>query len=165
MLHFLDSLNRDEADKMTPDTSCVNEQEWQALLNQFISHVDGEKLLELETGIAGDPVTYCRRELNKPVCELTELEKLFSCVTIPEFPVETESYVRHLGEDVFQSGRPRLLARFCWPHDICPSQPFTCTQQNIDGIKSKSGQIRDITCFNRTGTSGAGHDAQAGLSP
>ncbi|CEE95047.1 Pyridoxal-dependent decarboxylase [Xenorhabdus nematophila str. Anatoliense] len=106
MLHFLDSLNRDEADKMTPDTSCVNEQEWQALLNQFISHVDGEKLLELETGIAGDPVTYCRRELNKPVCELTELEKLFSCVTIPEFPVETESYVRHLGEDVFNQVVP-----------------------------------------------------------
>ncbi|WP_237388278.1 pyridoxal-dependent aspartate 1-decarboxylase PanP [Xenorhabdus sp. Sc-CR9] len=100
MLHFLDSLNLDEADKMALDTSCLNEQEWQALLNQFISHADGTELFELETDIAGDPVTYCHRELNKPICELAELEKMFSSVSIPEFPVETAAYARHLSDDI-----------------------------------------------------------------
>ncbi|CDL81871.1 pyridoxal-dependent aspartate 1-decarboxylase PanP [Xenorhabdus szentirmaii] len=106
MLHFLDSLDRNEADKTTPDTSCMEQQEWQALIDQFISHVDEEQLLELETNIAGDPVTFCHRELNKPICELTELEKMFSSVDIPESPVEAKAYIRHLETDVFNQVVP-----------------------------------------------------------
>ncbi|MDX7998160.1 putative pyridoxal-dependent aspartate 1-decarboxylase [Xenorhabdus sp. Reich] len=100
MQHLLDSLNRDEADKMALDALYPDKQEWQALLNQFISHVDEKELLELETTLAGDTVTYCHSELNKPVCELTELEKTFSSVNIPEFPVKTGTYVQYLREDI-----------------------------------------------------------------
>ncbi|MDC9595217.1 hypothetical protein, partial [Xenorhabdus sp. IM139775] len=53
----------DEADKMELHTSCLDEQAWQALLDQFTSCAGEEGLPELETHIAGDPVTYCRREL------------------------------------------------------------------------------------------------------
>ncbi|WP_340615639.1 pyridoxal-dependent aspartate 1-decarboxylase PanP [Xenorhabdus entomophaga] len=101
MLYLLDSLNHDEADKRAPHTSCPDGQEWQALLDQFIPHAGEEGLLELETNIAGDPVTYCQRELNKPIQELTELEKQFTSVIIPELPVDTGTYARHLSEDIF----------------------------------------------------------------
>ncbi|MDC9595330.1 pyridoxal-dependent aspartate 1-decarboxylase PanP [Xenorhabdus anantnagensis] len=72
MLHFLDSLD---------------EQEWQTLL-------------ELETDIAGDPVTYCLRKLNKPMHELTELESKFSSVIIPDSPVNTGTYAQYLSKDI-----------------------------------------------------------------
>ncbi|OTA16215.1 putative decarboxylase involved in desferrioxamine biosynthesis [Xenorhabdus vietnamensis] len=85
MLHFLDNLD---------------EQEWQTLLDQFIPRVGEEELLELETNIAGDPVTYCLRELSKPMCELTELESKFSSVIIPDFPVDTRTYTQYLHEDI-----------------------------------------------------------------
>ncbi|MDC9613821.1 putative pyridoxal-dependent aspartate 1-decarboxylase [Xenorhabdus khoisanae] len=100
MLYFLDGLNPDEADKSALHTSCPDGQEWQTLLDQFIPHAGEEELLELETSIAGDPVTYCQHELNKPVHELAELEKQFTSVIIPELPVDTGTYVRHLSEDV-----------------------------------------------------------------
>ncbi|WP_323861551.1 pyridoxal-dependent aspartate 1-decarboxylase PanP [Xenorhabdus doucetiae] len=75
-------------------------QEWQALLDQFISHAGEEGLLELETNIADDPVTYCRRELGHPIGELTELEKVFVSVDIPEFPLNVDTYARYLSEDI-----------------------------------------------------------------
>ncbi|WP_231854388.1 pyridoxal-dependent aspartate 1-decarboxylase PanP [Xenorhabdus doucetiae] len=75
-------------------------QEWQALLDQFISHAGEEGLFELETNIADDPVTYCRRELGHPIGELTELEKVFVSVDIPEFPLNVDSYARYLSEDI-----------------------------------------------------------------
>ncbi|MDC9580587.1 putative pyridoxal-dependent aspartate 1-decarboxylase [Xenorhabdus sp. PR6a] len=75
-------------------------QEWQALLDQFISHTGEEGLFELETNIADDPVTYCRRELGHPIGELTELEKVFVSVDIPEFPLNADSYARYLSEDI-----------------------------------------------------------------
>ncbi|WP_323871534.1 pyridoxal-dependent aspartate 1-decarboxylase PanP [Xenorhabdus doucetiae] len=92
--------NDDEADKMALHTSCLDEQAWQALLDQFTPHPGEEGLLELETHIAGDPVTYCRRELSKPIDELAELEKAFTSVDIPEFPLNTDNYARYLSEDI-----------------------------------------------------------------
>ncbi|OTA16197.1 putative decarboxylase involved in desferrioxamine biosynthesis [Xenorhabdus beddingii] len=100
MQYFLDGLNHDEADKIALHTSGMDEAEWQALLEQFIAQIGEEKLLELETNIAGDPVTYCRHALNKPVRELAELEKKFASVMIPEFPVDTGTYAQHLSENV-----------------------------------------------------------------
>ncbi|MDC9591250.1 putative pyridoxal-dependent aspartate 1-decarboxylase [Xenorhabdus sp. XENO-10] len=85
MLHFLDSLD---------------EQEWQTLLDQFIPRVGEEELLELKTDIAGDPVTYCLRKLNKPMRELTELESKFSSVIIPDSPVDTGTYAQYLSQDI-----------------------------------------------------------------
>ncbi|WP_338885387.1 pyridoxal-dependent aspartate 1-decarboxylase PanP [Xenorhabdus sp. TH1] len=106
MLYFPDNLDHDETDKKTLNTHCLDEQEWQALLNQFIFGVGDEDLAGLETEIASDPVAYCLRELNKPMRELTELESQFSSVIIPESPVDAGAYTQYLSENILNQVVP-----------------------------------------------------------
>ncbi|MDX7989231.1 putative pyridoxal-dependent aspartate 1-decarboxylase [Xenorhabdus sp. 12] len=106
MLYSLDSLNCGDMDKATLHPSGRDPQEWQALLEQFLSHGSEEGLLELETNITSDPVTYCCHGLNKPVKELAELEANFSSVIIPELPVNSSAYARHLSEDILNQVVP-----------------------------------------------------------
>ncbi|AOM39861.1 pyridoxal-dependent aspartate 1-decarboxylase PanP [Xenorhabdus hominickii] len=106
MQNFLDSLNKEQADDFTRHTSSLDDQEWQTLLNQFITHANEEELLGLEANIADNSVDYCRHELNQPPQDLDELEKKFSSVTIPELPVDIGTHVQHLSKDIFRQVIP-----------------------------------------------------------
>ncbi|PHM60987.1 pyridoxal-dependent aspartate 1-decarboxylase PanP [Xenorhabdus ishibashii] len=106
MRYFPDNLDHDEADKKTLNTHCLDAQEWQALLDQFISCIGEEDLAKLETEIAGDPVTYCLHKLNTPIHKLAELENQFSSVIIPESPVDAGAYVQHLSENILNQVVP-----------------------------------------------------------
>jgi glutamate decarboxylase len=78
----------------------------QDFLNPFMLNIGEEELSALEADIAGDPVTYCHSKMNRPLGELEEFEKKFSCVDMPELPVDTGTYTRYLSENVLNQVMP-----------------------------------------------------------